>query len=185
MTASSSSGTFVALLRGINVGGKNMLPMRDLVALFERAGCAEVRHYIQSGNIVFRADGRLAARISQVVAAGIERGFRMRVPVVVRTGRELAAVARGNPFLADGGDPAACHVLFLADAPTKKQAAALDPGRSPPDAFVVKGREVYLSCPNGVARTKLTNAYFDSVLGTTSTGRNWRTVLKLTEMSAD
>jgi uncharacterized protein (DUF1697 family) len=185
MTSPSRGGTFVALLRGINVGGKNMLPMRDLVALFERAGCTDVRHYIQSGNVVFRAESSLAARIAQVVAAGIERGFRIRVPVVVRSGKELAAVARGNPFLTAGGDPESCHVLFLADAPTKKQSAALDPGRSPPDSFVVKGREVYLSCPNGVARTKLTNAYFDSMLKTTSTGRNWRTVLKLTEMSGE
>jgi uncharacterized protein (DUF1697 family) len=175
----------VALLRGINLGGKNKLAMRDLVPLFETAGCADVRHYIQSGNIVFRAESSLAARIAQVVATGIERGFRLRVPIVVRSGKELAAVARGNPFLAAGVEPAACHVLFLADAPTRKQAAALDPERSPPDSFVVKGREVYLSCPNGVARTKLTNAYFDSVLATTSTGRNWKTVLKLTEMAAE
>jgi uncharacterized protein (DUF1697 family) len=175
----------VALLRGINVGGKNMLPMRDLVAMFERAGCAEVRHYIQSGNVVFRAAGTLATRISQVIAGEIERAFRIDVPVVVRSGRELAGVAKGNPLIADGADPAACHVMFLADAPSKKQCASLDPARSPGDSFVVKGREVYLLCPNGVARTKLTNAYFDSALGTTSTGRNWRTVLKLNEMATE
>jgi uncharacterized protein (DUF1697 family) len=173
----------VALLRGINVGGKNMLPMRDLVAMFERAGCAEVRHYIQSGNVVFRAAGALAARISRVIADDIEGTFRLSVPVVVRSGKELGAAAKGNPHIAGGADPAACHVMFLADAPSKKQCAALDPARSPGDSFVVKGREVYLLCPNGVARTKLTNAYFDSALGTTSTGRNWKTVLKLAEMA--
>jgi uncharacterized protein (DUF1697 family) len=182
----------VALLRGINVGGKNVLPMRDLVAMFERAGCAEVRHYIQSGNVVFRAAGTLAARISRVIAGDIEGTFRMTVPVVVRSAKELGAVAKGNPHIAGGADPTACHVMFLADAPTRKQCAALDPARSPGDAFVVKGREVYLLCPNGVARTpngvartKLTNAYFDSALGTTSTARNWRTVLKLAEMAGE
>jgi uncharacterized protein (DUF1697 family) len=184
-TPSSSHGTFVALLRGINVGGKNLLPMRDLVAMFERAGCAEVRHYIQSGNVVFRAAGALAARISQVIAGDIERTFRLSVPVVLRSGKELTAVAKGNPHIADGADPAACHVMFLADAPSKKQCAALDPARSPGDSFVAKGREVYLLCPNGVARTKLTNAYFDSALGTTSTARNWKTVLKLVEMAGE
>ncbi len=181
----SPSGTFVALLRGINVGGKNMLPMRDLVAMFERAGCADVRHYIQSGNVVFRAAGTLAARVSQVIAGEIERAFRIDVPIVVRSGRELAGIAKGNPLIADGADPAACHVMFLADAPSKKKCAALDAGRSPGDSFVVKGREVYLHCPNGVGRTKLTNAYFDSALGTTSTGRNWKTVLKLNEMASE
>ncbi len=185
MSSPSSPGTYVALLRGINVGGKNMLPMRDLVAMFERAGCAEVRHYVQSGNIVFRAASSLAARVSQIVAGEIERAFRMRVPVVLRRGRELSAVIKGNPLIAGGADPQACHVMFLADAPSKRRAADIDPGRSPGDSFTLKGSEVYLYCPNGVGRTKLTNAYFDSVLGTTSTGRNWRTVLKLAEMSAE
>jgi uncharacterized protein (DUF1697 family) len=184
-SSSSSQGTFVALLRGINVGGKNMLPMRDLVAMFEGAGCADVRHYIQSGNVVFRAAGTLAARVSQVVAGEIQRTFRLSVPIVLRSGNDLAAVAKGNPLIAGGADPAACHVMFLADAPSKKQCATLDPERSPGDSFVVKGREVYLLCPNGVARTKLTNAYFDSALGTTSTGRNWKTVLKLADMAGE
>jgi uncharacterized protein (DUF1697 family) len=76
-------------------------------------------------------------------------------------------------------------VMFLRDLPGGKECAALDPERSPPDAFVVRGREIYLFCPNGVAITKLTNAYFDSKLGTMSTGRNWRTVLKLALMCGD
>jgi uncharacterized protein (DUF1697 family) len=176
-------GTFVALLRGINVGGKNKLPTTDLVAMFERAGCAAVRSYIQSGNVVFEAGAPLAKRIPGLIRTEIERHFRLRVPVLVRTAEEMSAVARGNPLLAKGADPELLHVMFLADRPSAKECSALDPDRSPPDTFVVWGREIYLSCPNGVARTKLTNAYFDATLGTTSTGRNWRTVLKLVEMS--
>lgn len=175
-------GTFVALLRGINVGGKNKLPMKDLVAIFERAGCAEVRHYIQSGNVIFHAPADLARRIPVVIAREIERRLSLRVPVLVRTAQEMRAVARGNPLLASGADPDHCHVLFLADKPSKASCAALDPKRSPPDTFAVKSGEVYLACPNGVGKTKLTNAYFDGALGTTSTGRNWRTVLTLVEM---
>jgi uncharacterized protein (DUF1697 family) len=72
--------------------------------------------------------------------------------------------------------------MFLRDAPAKAKIAALDPDRSPPDTFVVKGREIYLSCPNGVGRSKLTNAWFDTKLATISTSRNWRTVLKLAAM---
>ena len=180
-------GTFVALLRGINVGGKNMLPMKDLVAMFERAGCGRVRHYIQSGNVVFDAPAPLAAKISSLVTADIAKRAGLRVPLVVRTSAELAKVARTNPFLVDsaeGHDPKTLHVLFLADAPEKKHAAALDPARSPPDRFTVRGREIFLSCPNGAGGTKLTNAYFDGALRTTSTGRNWRTVLTLAEMCA-
>ena len=107
--------------------------------------------------------------------------------MVIRTADEIRAVARANPFLR-GGTSAEIdflHVMFLADRPTPARVAALDPDRSPRDEFQVVGREIYLHCPNGAARTKLSNAYFDSKLATTSTMRNWRTVLKLADMSGE
>jgi uncharacterized protein (DUF1697 family) len=170
------AGTFVALLRGINVGGKNMLPMKALVQMFAAAGCKDVRTYIQSGNVIFHATPRVADRLSAVIAARIEKEFGYRTPVVIRTREQLAEVADNNPFLAAGAAENSLHVLFLADAPGPSRIASLDPDRSPPDAFLVRGREVFLHLPNGAARTKLTNAYFDAKLATTSTGRNWRTV---------
>ena len=173
----------VALMRGINVGGKNMLSMKDLVGMFEEEGCSEVRTYIQSGNVVFRAGPALAARLATKVSERIKRRLGLRVPVVLRTGRELAQAARANPFLTRDADTDVLHVMFLADSPAKAAIAGLDAERSPPDEFVVVGRDIYLRCPNGAARTKLTNAYFDSQLETTSTMRNWRTVLKLVEMA--
>jgi uncharacterized protein (DUF1697 family) len=176
--------TFVALLRGINVGGKNRLPMKDLVALFERAGARNVQHYIQSGNVVFgAADGD---RIAESVRRGIEDLHCLKVPLVLRTAPEMRAVLRANPFL-DGpnaeADPRLLHVAFLADKPAKERASLLDPQRSPPDAFVLNGRDLYLRLPNGAARSKLTNAYFDTTLQTTSTMRNWATVERLVEMT--
>jgi len=173
---------FIALLRGINVGGKNKLPMKDLVAMFDEAGCVAVRHYIQSGNVVFDAAPALAAKVPALVEKAIDKGFGLRVPVVVRSDKELRAAIAANPFVAEGASPDALHVMFLRDAPAKAKIAALDPDRSPPDTFVVKGREIYLSCPNGVGRSKLTNAWFDTKLATISTSRNWRTVLKLAAM---
>jgi uncharacterized protein (DUF1697 family) len=183
MGPASAAGLHVALLRGINVGGKNKLPMRELVALFEDAGCADVTTYIQSGNVVFCAAPRTAAKLTEQLRARIRERFGLEVPVVLRDAAELASAARANPFLARGDEPDRLHVMFLADAPSKAAVAALDPQRSPSDEFVVKGREVYLSLPNGVARSKLTNAWFDAKLGTVSTLRNWRTVLKLVEMT--
>jgi uncharacterized protein (DUF1697 family) len=178
---------FVALLRGINVGGHNKLPMKELVAIFERAGCVDVRHYIQSGNVVFAAKQDIGRRIASLVAKDIAREHGFEAPVVVRTAAEIRAIATSNPFLlARGGvDPKALHVMFLADEPSRDRASTLDPDRSRPDAFVLRGREVYLSLPNGAGRTKLTNAYFDSALRTTSTGRNWNTVLELARMSGE
>ena len=178
----TSSGAYVALLRGINVGGKNLLPMRDLVALFHDAGCADAKAYIQSGNVVFRAPHEVAARLPAALRKAVAGRFGFQVPVIVRTAEELQRVARGNPFLEGGAGLETLHVAFLADLPSAEKVGALDPKRSPPDELVVHGREIYLHCPNGLGRTKLTNQYFDSKLATTSTVRNWRTVLKLIEL---
>ena len=177
-------GVHVALLRGINVGGKNKLPMKDLAAIFSAAGCRDVQTYIQSGNVVCRASQTLAERIPALVAAAVWDRFGFRVPVVMRTADELRQVARENPFLRAGVDTGTLHVMFLADLPDAAKVAALDPDRSPPDVFAVCGREIYLHCPGGLARTKLTNKHFDTKLATTSTVRNWKTVLTLLELAA-
>jgi uncharacterized protein (DUF1697 family) len=174
---------YVALLRGVNVGGKNILPMADLSRMFEEAGCAGVRTYIQSGNVRFSASQAKAAKLPSLIAARIAEQFGHRTPVLLRSAEELGETIRNNSFLQAGAPENHLHVLFLADQPDPGAVASLDPDRSPPDAFVVRGREIYLRCPNGVGVTKLTNAWFDSRLATISTGRNWRTVLKLLELA--
>ena len=175
----------IALLRGINVGGKNKLPMKELAALFVAAGCGDVRTYIQSGNVVFRVGPTGGGEISSVISASILDHFGYRVPVVTRTARALQEIVRANPFLETGAETDKLHVMFLTEVPDGAQIDALDPERSPGDEFAVMGREIYLHCPNGVARSKLTNSYFDARLSTTSTSRNWRTVQKLLELAAD
>ena len=172
----ATSRPYVALLRGINVGGRHKLLMRDLAAMFVEAGCEDVRTYIQSGNVVFRADPSLADGLSARITTAIAASHGYQIPVVMRTAADLARVVRGNPFLADGADPTKFYVGFLASTPDPVRVAKLDPDRSPADAFVVRGDEVYLHFPNGVARSKLTNDYLDRTLGTVSTIRNWRTV---------
>ena len=173
----------VALLRGINVGGKNGLPMKTLAAMFADAGCADVQTYIQSGNVVYRASDKAASRVAKVVERAIAEELGLDVPVTTRTALELGEVARANPFPRGRGcDPSSLHVVFLASTPTPAKLATLDPKRSPPDELAARGREIYLRCPNGIGRSKLTNAYFDRTLGTVSTVRNWRTVLQLLAM---
>lgn len=151
--------------------------------MFTEAGCRDVRTYIQSGNVVFSAAPGLAKRLPDLVSQRIADRFGYRVPVVWRTADEFRQVAVRNPFLKSEADVDSLHVGFLADLPTPRDVAALDPKRSPGDSFKVRGRDIYLCLPNGMARTKLTNAYFDSKLETTSTFRNWRTVLKLLELT--
>ncbi len=171
----------VAFLRGINVGGKNKLPMKDLSAVFVAAGCTEAETYIQSGNVICRVNSTLARKVPARVAVCISERFGYRIPVVMRSARELRDVVPGNPFLAAGADAGTLHVAFLADVPKPASIAALDAGRCAPDEFAVRRREIYLRLPNGVGRSKLTNAYFDAKLATISTVRNWRTVLTLIE----
>jgi uncharacterized protein (DUF1697 family) len=168
----------VALLRGINVGGKNKLPMAGLVKLFSDEGCSNVSTFIASGNVLFDAPPKLVAQLPQKIAAGIQKRFGLQVPLVLRTGQELAAAVARNPF--KNIDPDQLHIMFLRDAAK----GALDANRSPPDEFVLSGRELYLRLPNGAGRTRITNLYVDKALATISTQRNWRTLLKLVALSA-
>ncbi len=175
--------TYVALLRGVNVGGKNKLPMKDLVEMFVDAGCSNVRTYIQSGNVLFSAAPRLVAQVPATISAEIAKRFGFKTPIVLRTAEQLREVIRSNPFLKARAAEETLHVMFLGGTPKPSEIDRLDPARSAPDKFVVLGQEIYLHLPNGMGRTKLLNSYFDAKLATTSTARNWRTVLKLLELS--
>jgi uncharacterized protein (DUF1697 family) len=171
---------YAALLRGINVGGKNKVPMPQLKVLFEELGHADVVTYIQSGNVVFRATKADGAAIEQQ----IRKVFGFDVTVVLRTGAELAAAAGRNPFLTRGAATKPLYVVFLDRKPAAKAVGQLDPDRSPGDRFSVKGREVYLDLPTGAGRTKLTLDYLERRLGVQGTARNWNTVLKLVELTS-
>lgn len=174
--------TYVALLRGINVGGRNKLPMKDLTDRFAEAGGDDIRTYIQSGNVIFQAEPHKVNGLPAVISARIAERFGYRVPVVLRSLEQLRIVIQNNPFLAAGESLETLHVMFLAGQPSPRHIGALDPDHSVPDRFVVRESEIYLHLPRGMAETKLTNAYFDSKLATVSTARNWRTVTKLLEM---
>jgi len=177
------SRAYVALLRGINVGGHNKLAMKDLVSMFADAGCGRVRTYIQSGNVLFDAAPGLARKIGSVIQESIRERCGLDIPVITRTLDEFADVVENNPFGETETGVKFLAVGFLAQRPTAARIAALDPQRSPPDELVACGREIYLYCPNGVARTRFTSAYLDSTLGTLCTARNWRTTLKLLELA--
>ncbi|HTF89358.1 MAG TPA: DUF1697 domain-containing protein [Planctomycetota bacterium] len=180
-----ASDFHIALLRGVNVGGNNRLPMKQLAAMFTAAGSQDVRTYIQSGNVGFRISGSRAKGLAARIERELEALFGHRIPLVLRSSLELQDVARKNPFLSAGADPDRLHVSFLAEKPAAKQVAGLDPKLGAPDEFALRGREIYLHTPNGFTRTKLSNAYFDRALQTTSTVRNWRTVLALCELTRE
>lgn len=171
---------YVGLLRGVNVGGKNKLPMRDLVALVEAARGADARTFIQSGNVVFRAEPGDVERVRAAIVAGIAARFGFAPPLVLLDGASFAGALVDPPFPEAPEDQR--HVYFLADTPAPDRVARLDPARSPGDRFAVRGREVHLWLANGVADTKLTNSWLDRGLATVSTGRNWRTIRAIVAM---
>jgi uncharacterized protein (DUF1697 family) len=170
--------TFLALLRGINVGGANKVPMKELRRTFENLGLENVRTYLQSGNVIFESRST-AKRLAAEIEDAISEAFGLKISVVLRTRPELKRVATGNPFLTENAKPTSLHVMFLAARASPKAIKTLDPDRSPPDEFEVRGREVYLWFPNGSARSKLTTDYFESKLGTRATARNWNTITKV------
>ena len=178
-TKGEAKGRYVLLLRGINVGGSNKLAMRDLSRLCERAGATNVVTYIQSGNVVLSAPPPTAEALHHRVASLIREELGLTVPVVLRTAREFAAVAKRHACAPPSSEAKALYVAFLAAAPSAATIARLDPARSPGDVFALKGRELFLCLAAGAGKTKLTNDYFERTLGTTSTIRNWNTVQKL------
>jgi len=177
-----SRETHVAFFRGVNVGGRNRLPMKDLAAMFEAAECTHVRTYVQSGNVVFDASPRVAAGIAKRIAGAVDKRFGHAPIAIVRSAEELRATIEANPFLSRGADLSRLQVMMLSEIPSAERAASLDPNRSPGDEFALVGADLYLYQPAGIADSKLTNAYFDAKLKTTSTARNWRTMLAIADL---
>jgi uncharacterized protein (DUF1697 family) len=172
---------YVAMLRGVNVSGRNKLSMEDLRAIVSAAGAKNVRSYIQSGNAVFTS-GRPVPVLVKDLRGRLQDALGSTVPVLVRTKEELEAVIDANPFLRPGVDPKTLHVTFLGAVP--EQAAVTAAGATPAgvDEFQVIGREVFLLCPGGYGNTKLTNTFFEKKLGSEATTRNWKTVNALVEL---
>lgn len=158
--------------------------MADLAAVFEASGAWSVRTYIQSGNVVFQAPEGEIERVLAAVEDQLEARLGSKIPVASRSGSHLQAIAANHPFRSIATDPGQLHVGFLRERPSAEVVARLGRDRSPPDRLVVRGAEIYLLLPKGAARSKLSNAYFESVLGIPSTFRNWRTVRALARMTA-
>ncbi|MGZ4388323.1 MAG: DUF1697 domain-containing protein [Gaiellaceae bacterium] len=173
--------SWVALLRGINVGSRNRVPMAELREVFEAAGCAEVRTYIQSGNVVFASPRRGREALARRLEQAVEDAFGVAAPVVLRTAAEIAAGAGSHPF---GADTAHSYVGFLAADPDPGGAERLAE-LAGDDELAVVGRDVFLRYPNGVQGARLTGPLLERHLGTPGTVRNWRTVAKLAELAAE
>jgi uncharacterized protein (DUF1697 family) len=168
---------YVGLLRAVNVGGRNKVPMAALRDLVESLGHSEVSTFIQSGNVVFTASGSVTPKSLETAIA---KRFQVDTTVVLRTPSELERVVKANPFA--GVDTSKLHVGFMTRKPSAAAVSALDTERFQPEEFAIRARELYLHLPNGMGRSKLP-AYLDRQLKIPSTVRNWTTVTKLLELA--
>jgi uncharacterized protein (DUF1697 family) len=171
----------VALLRGVNVGGKNKVPMADLREAIEESGHGDVRTYIQSGNVVFNSRSADTGKVAAGIEKAIAERFGLNVDVAVRTRAELAAIVDASPYRQRGEDPSKLHVLFL-QGKTKASLKGIDADAYAPDEVAAVGRELHLFLPDGLGRSKLA-ADLSRSKSQRGTVRNWRTVTKLVEMA--
>jgi uncharacterized protein (DUF1697 family) len=179
----SSPTRYVALLRGINVGKARQIGMPRLAEVLTAGGHANVRTHLRSGNVVL--DSALAeAELVADLEKAIEKEFGFAVPVVVRTGAELEKVIASDPFAELATDPARYLVTFLPEPPSRAAVAGLPPVEDGGGEYLVRGRELYLWLPDGIANTPLAAWKWDRLLGVAGTGRNWNTVTKLGELSS-
>jgi uncharacterized protein (DUF1697 family) len=174
----------IALLRGINVGGKHALSMKDLVAMLEELGAREVKTYIQSGNAVFVCGGKDISRLAHNLRAEIKKRRGFDPHVLLLEFKDLESVIQHNPFPEAGSDSTALHAGFLAVVPESPDLRALESLKSDSEQFRLIGRVFYLYAPEGVGRSKLA-ARAERLLGVPMTDRNWRTVSTLWKIAQE
>lgn len=171
---------YVALFRGINVGGKNILPMQDLREVLSTLGCENVKTYIQSGNVVLSsAAGENDLSSSMAGAINDRCGFEPHVLVLAAD--RFRQIAAANPYAEAGLEPKFLHVSFLATKPASPDLDALEKLKSGSERFTLDDGAFYLCAPDGIGRSRLASG-IEQHLGVSATSRNWRTVCKLVDM---
>lgn len=172
--------TYVAFLRGINVGKVRRVRTADIKVLMESLGYASVVTYLQSGNFVFQAEGDSPEEISRDLSRAIKERFEFEATLLVLTGEELLALLDGNPLTSrEGLDLDKLHATILAGHRANQGEHELLSACNPEEEVVLGERAIYLYCPEGYRNTRLTNSFIEKRLGLPATTRNWRTVTAL------
>lgn len=177
--------TYIALLRGINVSGKNSIKMADLKELLQLQGYTDVLTYIQSGNIIFKSNKIKVKELETQISTAINKKYGYHVNVLIITKEELQTIFNSNPFLKnEAHEIAKLHVTLLNTEPDLTQLQKIETlVKSSDDEFIIMGKCVFLHCPNGYGKTKLNNSLFERKLKSPATTRNWKTITKLIELS--
>ncbi len=175
---------YISLLRGINVSDQNRLHMTELKGIYEALNFASVATYIQSGNVVFDCAEQDPGVLARVIEAEIARSTGLTLRVLVRDADQFQEIIGRNPFISERQeDPEKLHVTFLSELPSRKALNNLRLPAGAGDEFQVYDKEIFLFCPNGYGKTKLSNTFFERKLEVAATTRNWKTVNTLNEMA--
>lgn len=167
---------YISMLRGINVSGQKLIKMDALRKSYENLGFQNVTTYVQSGNIVFKNKDADLGELREIISQQIEKDFGFKVPVIVLTIEKLKQVIENNPFLKDPGkDQAFLHVTFLSSKPDHHNRKTIEEKKQNGEEIAFSDSAVYLYCPNGYGRTKLTNNFLEAKLNVETTTRNWKT----------
>jgi uncharacterized protein (DUF1697 family) len=177
--------TYISILRGINVSGQKKIQMTDLKKLYEDLKFKKVTTYIQSGNVIFKANKQSDEVIAKKIEDAIYTKYNFHVPVIIRSVKEMKNTLAVNPLLKESNiDIEKLHVTFLEEMPDTTKMEAIKNIDHSPDKFILIDKEIFLYCPNdGYGNTKLTNNFFENKLKVSATTRNWKTVNKLLEMA--
>ncbi len=170
--------SYIALFRGINVGGNNILPMKDLRALLEKLGAANVKTYIQSGNAVFQHEAEDISQLSSRISTAIKESHGFEPRVLLLDAAEMAQAMAANPFPEAESEPKTLHLYFLASAPQSPDLEMLESLKKDNEQFKLIDKVFYLYAPDGIGRSKLAERA-EKALGVAATARNWRTVSKI------
>jgi uncharacterized protein (DUF1697 family) len=177
-------GVMVAMLRGVNVGGKNPVKMETLRAMCSSLGCTDVATYVQSGNVVFRTRERSLPAMTKRLEAAIEKEFGFSAAVTLRTAADLRRVVAANPFPEQAkSEPGKLLVTFLYDDPGDARRETVRAMKFEPELVRIEGREMYTYYPLGQGQSKLRWGPIDKALGTSGTARNWNSVTQLLAMA--
>ena len=178
--------TYISLLRGINVSGQKKIRMADLKILYESLGLTEVQTYLQSGNVVFDNGEQSPEKLRKSIEAEIESAYGFSVPVLIRSGDDFQRLIGSRPFRKERSEhPARVMVTFLFELPEQSKLTELSVPESDTCEFVIADQEIFLHCPDGYGRSKLSNNFFEKKLGVVATTRNWKTVNALCQMASE
>jgi len=176
----------VTLLRGINVGGHAIVAMSDLRDLFADLGFSDAKSLLQSGNLVFDGGRKTGPSLERLLEAETNMRLNKSIVYLVRTAAEWNSTISRNPFPDEAQcDPSHLVVMFLKQAPTVESIKILEAATRRPELVRLAGKELYIVYPDGIGRSKLTNALIEKSLVTHGTGRNWNTILKLAALIQD